>query len=220
MNDWSYQVLERIFSLVSRLGFPLIVCAWIVTAAAVIVMARVLKRSLRAAVTIPSLIVGGISLAAHLLDYLGTLKITPDLAVEANPIWRIVVERLGLAVARWYGLTGKIMLAVLSFEFFAYYLVSRSRLLPAAARGFSDFWKKYGQSAHPGTRLANFFAFLFALIGPFCFYIAFLNAISDSRYYDRLPAMPVALGAYIFVLAVIYLLGNYLSWRASRLNNP
>jgi len=220
MNEWSYRALDRIFELVGRLGFPLIVAAWLITAITVAVMVRVLKRTRLSDVLLPSLIVGFLSLAAHLLDYAGTLRISPDLAVEANPIWRIVVERLGLTVARWYGLTGKIMLSVLSFEFFVYYLTGRSRLLPETARGFSDFWKKYGQRSGSGTRLANFFAFLLSLIGPFCFYIALLNALSDSRYYDRMPAMPIALIAYLMVLVVLYLVGNFVSWRRAGLKTP
>jgi hypothetical protein len=182
-------------------------------------MARAIKKRLHRAMFISSLIVGGLSLAAHLLDYFGTLRITPDLAVEANPIWRIVVDKLGLTVARWYGLTGKIMLAVLSFEFFAYYLSSRTRLLPNTARGFVDFWGKYGENAHFGSRLANFFAFLFALIGPFCFYIALLNALSTSELYMRIPAMPIMLAVYIMILTSIYLVGNYLSWRHNNRKN-
>ena len=220
MNEWSYRALERIFELVSRLGLPLIVAAWLLTAITTAVMVLVLKRTRLSDVLLPSLIVGFLSLAAHLFDYAGTLRISPDLAVEANPIWRIVVERLGLTVARWYGLTGKIMLSALSFEFFAYYLTGRSRLLPETARGFFDFWKKYGQRSSSGTRLANFFAFLFSLIGPFCFYIALLNALSDSRYYDRMPAMPIALVAYITVLVVLYLVGNFISWRRAGLKTP
>ena len=220
MNDWTNGAIEKIFILVGRLGFPLIIGAWLTVFGFCIGMALVIKKRLPRAVLISSLIIGGLSLAAHLLDYFGTLRITPDLAVEANPIWRIVVDRLGLTAARWYGLTGKIMLAVLSFEFFAYYISGRARLLPKAARGFVDFWGKYGENAHSGSRLANFFAFLFALIGPFCFYIALLNALSDSRDYDRMPAMPIALAAYIIILAVIYLYGNYSSWRKTHRNTP
>jgi hypothetical protein len=219
MNEWSNVALEKIFLLVGRLGFPLIVTAWLGVFGFCVGMARVINKRLSRAVLVSSLIVGGLSLAAHLLDYFGTLKITPDLAVEANPIWRIVVDRLGLAVARWYGLTGKIMLAILSFEFFAYYISGRPRLLPNAARGFADFWGKYGEKAHFGSRLANFFAFLFALIGPFCFYIALLNALSNSELYMRMPAMPIMLAVYIIILASIYLFGNYLSWRLNNRQN-
>jgi len=219
MNDWSNEAIEKIFILVGRLGFPLTVAAWLMVFGFCIGMALVITKRLPRTVVISSLIVGGLSLAAHLFDYFGTLRITPDLAVEGNPIWRIVVERLGLPVARWYGLTGKIMLAVLSFEFFAYYLSGRARLLPSTARDFTDFWKKYGENAGPGTRIANFFAFLFALIGPFCFYIALLNALSNSELYIRIPAMPIMLAAYIIILASIYLVGNYLSWRQNNRKN-
>lgn len=51
-------------------------------------------------VWVPSLIVGAISLAAHLFDYYVTLRLSPALAQEANPIWRIVVDNFGIDIAK------------------------------------------------------------------------------------------------------------------------
>jgi hypothetical protein len=220
VNNWAYENLERVFAWVGRLGLPLIIGAWMTVFAGMIGMVLVLRKRRLRGKLMPALAVGIASLAAHLLDYFGTLRITSNLAAEANPIWRIVLDRLGLSAAHWYGLTGKIILAVLSFEFFTYYLIGREKLMPPQARDFYDFWRNFGWSVRSSERLVNFFAFLFALIGPFCFYVAFLNSISDSDLYGRMPAMPVMLFIYIFILTIVYLYGNYRSYRKHAARKP
>ena len=166
-----------------------------------------------------SLIVGIVSLIAHMVDFFGTLRVCPDLSFEANPIWCVVVDKMGLVLARWYGFTGKVLLAVIGFEFFAYYLIQREKLIPDKVRGFFSFWNNFGmkQDSKKIIRFANiknFFAFLFALVGPFCLYIALLNSITDSELYMRMPSMPLMLLLYIIILTLVYLFGNY--WAAKR----
>jgi hypothetical protein len=183
-------------------------------------MALVLRQYVRTRVWLPAAAVGTVSLAAHMLDFFGTLRVMPDLSSEANPIWCVVVAKLGLSAAWWYGFTGKIMLAILGFEFFAYYLAARERLMPGSASGFFDFWKRFGATDKPFS-LASvkiFFSFLFGLIGSFSFYIAYLNSLTDLEAYNRMPAMPVMLVSYLIVLTIAFLLGNYWSFR--RKTNP
>ena len=165
-----------------------------------------------------SLLVGGTALIAHLFDYFVTLSVSPDLSLEANPIWRTVIERMGLDFAIWYGLTGKIILAILSFECFAYYLIQRETLLPKKTDGFVSFFRNFGK--HNGSQkrpslenMINFFNFLFAFIGHFCFYIAFLNSRVNSDAYLLLPSMPVMLFVYLVVLTFAYLFGNYILFK-------
>ena len=93
---------------------------------------------------LPSFIVGTIALAGHLLDFFVTIRLCPTLSAEANPIWNVVVEKLGLSIAKWYGFTGKVLLSFLSFQFFAYFLIQRERLLPKRAKSFTDFWNRFG----------------------------------------------------------------------------
>lgn len=94
-----YDWMEKAFALVERLGLPLAIAAWATVFLAAIGLAVVLRgRSLRG-VLVPALIVGVVGLAAHLLDYFVTLRISPDLAMEANPIWRIALDHFGLRLA-------------------------------------------------------------------------------------------------------------------------
>jgi hypothetical protein len=220
-NDLTYDFLEKVLKFVARFGLPMIVLAWFMVFLAVIAMIFVLRKHSLRGKWQASLMVGVVSLAAHLIDFFGTLKVCPDLSFEANPIWCVVVEKMGLGLAQWYGFTGKVLLAIISFEFFAYYLIQRGTLLPDKAQGFFSFWQNFGKkdATKPVIRFANiknFFSFLFALIGPFCLYIALLNSITDSKLYMRMPSMPLMLLLYIAILTLGYLFGNYWTWRKSR----
>jgi len=166
------------------------------------------------------LLVGGTALIAHLLDYSITLKVSPDLFLEANPIWRAVIDRMGLSFAIWYGLTGKIILSILSFECFAYYMIQRETLLPEKIDGFVSFLRNFGKynssKKWPSLEnMTNFFSFLFAFIGHFCFYIAILNSLVNRDAYLLLPSMPVMLIAYLVILTFAYLFGNYIFFKKS-----
>jgi hypothetical protein len=218
MNDASLRLLEGLMKAVAGLGLPLIIAAWFGVLACAVGMALVLKRYLRTRVWLPAAAVGIVSLAAHMLDFFGTLRVMPDLSSEANPIWRVVVAKLGLRAAWWYGFTGKVLLAVLGFEFFAYYLAARKRLMPGSASGFFDFWKRFGATDKPFSLEAInvFFSFLFGLIGPFSFYVAYLNSLTDLETYNHMPAMPVMLAAYLVALTIAFLFGNYWSFHRER----
>jgi len=215
-NNLTYDVLEHVLKFVARFGLPMIILAWFIVFFMVVAMIFVLRTYSLHGKWPAALAVGSVSLIAHLVDFFGTLKACPDLSFEANPIWCVVVEKMGVSLARWYGFTGKVMLAIISFEFFSYYLVQREILLPDKAQGFFAFWQNFGKK-EAGNRIIrfanikNFFAFLFALIGPFCLYIALLNSITDSVLYMRMPSMPIVLMLHIIILTLIYLFGNYLA---------
>lgn len=209
-----HQLLERAFDLVETLGVPLAVAAWVTVFAGAGAMVWVLRRrDLRGCWT-KALIIGAISLVAHLLDYVVTLRITPDLAMEGNPIWRIVIDAGGLEVAKAYGLSGKLLLSVLSFQLFAWYLSQRGELLPSAANGFVDFVRKLGAGGAPVANVRSFFAFSFALFGPYFFYITFMNLSGDdAAFYEQLPSPPVAIVIYFGGVTAAYFA---LAWRAFR----
>ena len=218
-NNFTYDVLERILAFVAGFGLSMIILAWFLVFFVMIGMIFVLRRYSLRGKWQASLIVGIVSLIAHMVDFFGTLRVCPDLSFEANPIWCVVVDKMGLVLARWYGFTGKVLLAVIGFEFFAYYLIQREKLIPDKVRGFFSFWNNFGmkQDSKKIIRFANiknFFAFLFALVGPFCLYIALLNSITDSELYMRMPSMPLMLLLYIIILTLVYLFGNY--WAAKR----
>jgi hypothetical protein len=216
-NKIVYDALYQLFDIITRLGLPLSILSWLLVFLGSIGMAFVLRRHSMKGKWKLSLMVGGMTLAAHILDYYVTLKISPDLSFEANPLWSIVVQKMGLNVAKWYGLTGKILIGVLSFEFFAYYLIHRKSLMPKKADSFLSFCQNFGRGK--GSKrlnfktMLNFFSFLFSLVGLFCFYIAFLNSITDEGLYLLLPSMPLMLLVYLSVLIGVYFLSNYRSFK-------
>lgn len=161
------------------------------------------------------MLLGLICLAAHLADYFVTLDITPDLSAEANPIWRIVIDRGGLTIAKAYGLSGKVLLSVLSAQLFAWYLSHRASLFPKTATGFGDFVKNLGRRAPRLGNIRSFFAFAFALFGPYFFYITFLNITGERNpaLYVKLPSPPVAIVIYFLGVTAAYFV---VMWRAFR----
>jgi hypothetical protein len=209
--------LFALYGLVERFGAPLAVAAWPVAFGAVLGLGAWLRGRLgphRRAFAVAL----GVSLAAHLLDVALTLYITPNLKIEANPIWLVVVRTMGVPFAIAYGVTGKVLTGILHAECLAAYLVLRPRLQPAEAPTFRAFVQRFGAAAGGGVswlRVAAFFAFAFGAFAPFFFYISLLNAIGGvwERFdvYDALPSpLPAAIG-YGLALAVGYYV---VSWRA------
>ncbi len=224
--DWNtriYNALDLLFSTIENLGLGLSILAWISVFFSAIALGIILSKFPMRKVWFPSLAVGLIALEAHIFDYFITLRVSPNLAEEANPIWRIVIDNLGINIAKFYGLTGKILLAVLSFELFAYYLIKRERLFPKRADSFFSFWHQFGRSKRIRKvvcwcNLVNFFSFAFALTGPFFFYVAYLNSVvADSLYY-RLPPMPLMLFLYAVALLIAYLLITHRAFQSTKVS--
>lgn len=207
------QLLDRSFALVQQLGLPVAVVAWLTVFGGALAMAVVLRSSDTAGVWRAALVVGGLGLTAHLLDFFVTLRITPDLTLEANPLWRVVIDRFGVPLARVYGLSAKVLLSVLSAQLFAWHLSHRSSLFPARAHGLVDFVEQLGRGAPWLGNIRSFFAFAFALFGPYFFYITFLNVTGarQSELYERLPSPPVAILGYFLLVAAAYFMTM---WRA------
>ena len=219
-NEAAYDALAVAFAFVERLGLPLAILAWATVFFGAAGMAVVLSRHSLRACLLPALGVGALALFAHSLDYWVTLRMSPTLAMEANPIWRIVIDAFGLRLALAYGLSGKLLLSVLSFECFAYYLVQRERLYPTGADGLRSFWGAYGRtsSGYEAVRwanLVNFFCFGFALLSPFVAYVALLNSLVNNSAYLRLPSMPAVLVVYLGALTASYPLVTYRAFRRS-----
>jgi hypothetical protein len=208
-------LLEWSFAMTQRLGLPLSVMAWLTVFGASLLMGRVLSKLAWRSVAPRAAVVGGLALSAHLLDYFVTLHITPDLSLEANPLWRLVIDGLGLGVAKAYGLTGKLLLSVLSFQLFAWHLVHRATLFPRGALTFGDFVRRLGADAPRLGNVRSFFAFSFAWFGPYFFYITAMNLTGElaPAWYGALPSPPVAILGYF-----VGVTGAYFAtmWRAAR----
>lgn len=215
MAEWSYEALDWVYGLVGTFSLPLAIAAWLTVAAGAVAMVRVLRRYDLRPHWVTGAVVGALALIAHVSDTVVTLRMSPDLAVEANPLWRAIVDTFGLRLAIAYGITGKLLLSVLCLQAFLYYAPQRRRLYPTQTHSFRAFWRAFG-SEEPSWmgvrvgRLLNFFAYMFALVAPFTFYIVVLNMLIESAWWDRLPPMPLALLAYLIVLAGSYF---YVTWR-------
>lgn len=225
LNGVFHALLDRAYELMQPFGAPIAVAAWLSVFGGAIVMIPVLRRYALRDVWRPALLLGCLSLLAQISDYVVTLHVSPDLAIEANPVWRIVIDQWGLEIAKLYGLSGKILLSVLSFELFSYYLAQRRELYPPSARGFREFWRGFGFHLAPGRmvnwrRLASFFAFSFALLGPFYLYVALLNSLVDSSLYYRFPAMPLVLAWYLAVVTLAYFVLTYRAFVKSASSAP
>jgi hypothetical protein len=137
--------LFRLLSTIERIGVWLSILAWVTVAGGAVAMAYVLRHETRRAVWTAAAIVGIVALLANLTDYFVTLYRSPDLALEANPLWRNIVDSFGLLVAKWYGLTGKFLVSVLAGQMFAFLLVESGETLPGSRRVIPSISSAYGQ---------------------------------------------------------------------------
>ena len=205
--------LFRLLSVLERLGLWPSIVAWLVVASGCVVMAFALRAERRLATWIPAAVVAGVALAANLTDYMVTLALSPDLAAEANPLWRNVLDAWGLQVAKWYGLTGKLFVSVLAGQMFAFYLANLSRLYPRRARSLVEFLRKMGDRSNTlGDRalaLFTLFAFFFAGIQLLYFYIAFLNWLDGAPILHRLPSVPLAIVLLLLGISTAFALVSY-----------
>lgn len=210
------ELLDASFEVVQRFGVPLAVLAWVTVFSAAVAMAFVLRHVPLRPVLLRAAIVGALGLLAHLLDYFVTLDITPDLSLEANPLWRVIIDGFGLGIAKAYGLSGKVLLSVISFQLFAWHLSHRASLFPASASSFTEFVRTLGTGAPRLGNVRSFFAFAFALFGPYFFYITALNVAGDRApaVAERMPSPFVAIALYFVGVIAAYFGTMYRAFRS------
>ncbi len=219
------EMFSRLFKEYPALGYAVCIAAWAAVFAAALFLLSVFKNrtDLCRRYLTPALAAGFLNLAAHLGDFFVTVRITPDLGLEANPLWLAAATAFGLKTAIWYGLTGKILLSIISFELYFVYLSGRSALYPREKGGLLFFFRNFGSvpNNYGGKKakgLFNIFSFLFSLSGLYCFYVIFLNI----AFYSGSPVLkygfpdPAAfLIVYLAVLTAVYFIENYSKYRAS-----
>ena len=217
----AYRLLFEAFDLVQRwLGVPLAILAWLTVAGGAGAMTLVLRRTGMRGRWAPSLAVGALALAGHAADLFVTLRMSPDLSLEGNPMWLSIVDAFGLRFALFYGLSGQLLVCVLSFQLFAWYLASRETMWPPLADSFAGFVRGFGAAVPKrwGVRwrsLGNFFAWLFSLIGPYFFYVAWLNSmVTDEARYLRWPSPVATIAGYLLALSALYFVVGWWSFRS------
>lgn len=210
--------LFRLLEAVERLGLNLSVVAWLSIAAATVVMGYVLRRVRQPRIWAAAAIVTAVALAGNLADYFVTLHRSPDLSWEANPIWRNVIDAWGLRAAKWYGLSGKILVSIVAGQMWAFYLSNQKRLFPDNARSLAEFLRRMGnRSETRGQRIVALFtllSFFFAGVQLLYFYIAYLNWIEDPELAGRLPSAPVAILILLLALAAAFTAHAYRDFRS------
>ncbi len=194
--------------LLERLGVWPSLLAWLTVAGGVVGLAVLLRRERRLAVWVAASIVGLSAALANLVDYRVTLALSPDLSLEANPLWRNVIDTFGLRIAKAYGLSGKILISILAGQMFAFYLSNIARLFPRQAASLVEFLRRLGdRSENRRERLLalfTMFSFFFAGIQTLYFYISYLNWLDNPDLAERLPSAPLAALLLIVLLAVLF----------------
>ncbi len=212
------ELLFRSLHLLQRLGVWLSVLAWLTVAFGAAAMAYVLRKG-KPAVWRSASVFGILALSANFADYFVTLHRSPDLRCEANPLWRNVVDRFGLTTAKWYGMTGKIFVSVLAAQMLAFYLINRELLFPVQPCSPFEFLAGIGSRARTLRErllgLFTIFAFFFAGMNLFYFYIAYLNWVDDPEGFAFLPSVPVALLLSVSTLATVFVVLTYRAFRHS-----
>ena len=147
------------------------------------------------------------------------IAVLMSLRWEANPLWRNVVDRFGLTTAKWYGMTGKIFVSVLAAQMVAFYLINRELLFPVQPCSPLEFLARMGSRARTLRErllgLFTIFAFFFAGINLFYFYIAYLNWVDDPEGFAFLPSVPVSLLLIVSTLAALFAVLTYRAFRHS-----
>jgi|GEM_PF-2755555 len=212
-------LLIRVLAWVESWGVWLSWLAWATVFFGALLMWRATRDVRGARTWTLALLVTALAIVAHMADYVITLRRSPDLALELNPLWRNVLLHYGLGVAKWYGLTGKLLVSVLSGQMTAFYLGNRSRIFPrASGLGPLTVIRHLGERSaswrERGAALFTIFAFFFAGLTFFYFYIAYQNSITDPAQLDRLPSTPLAVLLYVVGLGVAFVLLTYRAYRS------
>lgn len=215
-----YDLLFRAYDLVERIGAPIAVAAWLTVFLGSLGLAWVLRRHSLRPHLVPALVLGAISMLAHFSDIAVTLKISPDLALEGNPIWLIVLDRWGLEFALVYGYTGKFLVGVLNVELYLWYRVTREKVYPERAASFGEFAKRLGERCPKKwgiawMRIASLFAYLFGYLGLFSFWVAFQNWVggTNDALYEKVPSPVLILPVMLVSLSGLYLVETHRAWR-------
>ena len=213
------QLLERVLRFIESWGVWLSWLAWLTVFFGALAMVWFTRSAWRRRDIWPkALLIAVVAVLAHLADYIVTLYRSPDLSLELNPLWRNVVAHYGLTMAKWYGLTGKLLVSAIAGEMAAFYLANRQQLFPVdQGKNPGAFLRAMGnRSSRVGERLRNLFtifAFFFAGLTFFYFYIAFQNWIIDPAIIERLPSTPAAVGGYVVLLTVAFAVLTYRAYR-------
>jgi len=213
----SADIFYNFLQLIQRLGIWLSILAWISVCIGTIIMVYILRQERRISFWFPAIVITVIALIANLSDFVVTLHISPDLDLEANPIWRNVVDSYGLTVALWYGFTGKIFVSALAGLMYGFYLKNRHYLFPIKANSLLEFIRRMGNNCHTVKErfigLFSVFCFFFAFIQLFYFYISYLNWQAPFRSGSDFLWLFIPLMMMLLLITIGFLIFTYQSFK-------
>ncbi|MDG1483129.1 MAG: hypothetical protein P8R54_26305 [Myxococcota bacterium] len=214
MSEWVAGGLEALNTLAARAGMPLAVASWLTLLVAVLAMHRRLSSEDTEPHRTVAGMVGGLALVSHLADGIVTLTVTPALSMETSALWVAIIDRLGEQAAMLYGLTGKALIVVLSYQLFLWYRIQRLRLFPLQdAHTLMSFSRAFGRTRL--ENLGNFLSFTVPLLSPLMLYVVLLNTAESPRLLTMLPPLPAVALAWLVLLTVGYFQHSYRAWRAT-----
>jgi len=222
-----YDLLFRAFDLVEAIGAPIAIAAWLTVFLGSIALAWVLSKHTLRPHVVPVSILGVVTMIAHFSDIAVTLKISPDLALEGNPIWLIVIDNWGLSFAILYGYTGKFLVGVLNIELYLWYRTTRWKVHPQGADSFLEFVRRLGEKCPrrfgvAWMRIASLFAYLFGYLGLYSFWVAMQNWVggTNEALYEKLPSPVAILPVMLLVLAGFYFVETWVDFKRTRAQFP
>src|SRR5256885_17002590 len=107
-------LLIRMLAWIESWGVWLSWLAWATVFFGTIGMLRATRAIRGRKIWTAAFVVAALAIVAHMADYAITLRRSPDLALELNPLWRNAAVHYGLVVAEWHGLTGKMLVSLLA----------------------------------------------------------------------------------------------------------
>jgi hypothetical protein len=140
------------------------------------------------------------ALVANLLDYWTTIRFSPDLALENNPVWNQSMQTFGLEFALWSGLLAKLGLSLLAGICFTFFASSASLVAPyLVLRTRHDSLPPRAQC----RALLTVIAFYFACMNFLCLYVAFANSLVENLpAISVLPPLPAVIVVFIVLITI------------------
>ncbi len=211
-SQWVAEALEGLVVVIGRAGLPLAVLSWAALLIGALGMHRLLRHEDTAPHRLAAGAVAGLALLSHLADFIATITVTPDLSLETSPLFVAVIDRLGHQAALLYGLTGKALIVVLSYQLFLWYRIQRARLFPPPGeRSLLSFARAFG--GRHLSNLGNILSFTVPLTSPLMLYVVLLNTASSPALLARLPPLPAVVLAWLVLLTAGYFQHSHQAWR-------
>jgi len=164
-------------------------------------------------------LIGGLALLSHLLDFGAILALDPGLIDNSSPLWLAVRDHLGAPTALIYGLTGKLLIALLSHQLYLTYRLQRVALFPTARiTSHRDFYQAFG-GTHTAN-LLNLLSFTVPLLSPLLLCVLALELTESHNWLSVQPTLPSVVVGWLLLLPVLYFQVSHRAHLATSSSHP